>query len=106
MKKYLSTFLLGSTLVLAACGGGDDATDNDSDNADSGDAQAGEQIAKDNCASCHGSDFTGASGPALAGTDLSKDEFADTVKNGKGQMPAFESLSDDEIDDLYDYFQE
>nr|WP_068129853.1 cytochrome c [Nosocomiicoccus ampullae] len=103
MKKFLSTFLLGSTLVLAACGGGGDSADN-SDDSSTDEAHPGEQVAKQNCSSCHGADFTGASGPALAGTSLSEDEFTDIVKNGKGGMPAFGSLSDEEVSDLYDYF--
>ncbi|MFD2829250.1 c-type cytochrome [Corticicoccus populi] len=75
--------------------------------ASSGDADA-EGIARDNCASCHGEDFSGGMGPALAGTSLAEDEFHDIVRNGQGSMPAFseDQLSDDDITALYGFFGE
>ncbi|WP_064091466.1 cytochrome c550 [Rossellomorea aquimaris] len=47
-----------------------------------------ESTYKNNCLSCHGADYGGGAGPALKGTDLSKDEIKETIKNGKGIMPA------------------
>lgn len=81
-------------------GGGEDG------GADSGDVDA-EGIARDNCASCHGQDFSGGMGPALTGTGLSEDEFHDIVLNGQGSMPAFEGQIDDaEITAMYEFFTE
>ncbi|MFD2829471.1 c-type cytochrome [Corticicoccus populi] len=72
--------------------------------ADSGDVDA-EGIARDNCASCHGQDFSGGMGPALAGTGLGEDEFHDIVLNGQGSMPSFDGqLGDEEITALYEFF--
>ena len=80
--------------------GGEDA-------ASSGDFDA-EGYAKQNCASCHGQDYSGAMGPALQGTGLSEDEFHDIVRNGKNAMPAHseDQISDDDMKVLYQYFTE
>lgn len=75
--------------------------------ASSGDVD-GEGIARDNCASCHGQDFSGAMGPALAGTSLAEDEFTSIVRDGQGSMPAFsaEKVADEELTALYQFFSE
>lgn len=75
--------------------------------ASSGDVDA-EGIARDNCASCHGQDFSGAMGPALAGTSLSEEDFTTTVRDGKGSMPAFstDQVADEELTALYQFFSE
>lgn len=80
-------------------GGGEEAS--------SGDVDA-EGIARDNCASCHGQDFSGGMGPALAGMSLSEDEFSEIVRNGQGQMPAFseDQIKDEELSALYTFFSE
>lgn len=86
---------------------GNDESDSDSDEASSSDFDA-EGYAKQNCASCHGQDFSGGMGPAIAGTDLSEDDFHDIVRNGKNAMPAHseDEISDDDMKVLYDYFSE
>lgn len=112
LKKFLMASSLSMVLVLGACGGGGDegtdepATEEDS-SASSGDADA-EGIAQSTCASCHGEDFSGAVGPALAGTSLSEDEFEETVRNGRGQMPAYteDQINNEELSALYTYFSE
>lgn len=73
--------------------------------ASSGDVDA-EGIARDNCASCHGQDFSGAMGPALAGTSLDEDEFTSIVRDGQGSMPAFssEQVADEELTALHAFF--
>lgn len=78
-------------------GGGEEAS--------SGDVDA-EGIARDNCASCHGQDFSGGMGPALAGTSLAEDEFNTIVREGQGSMPAFTSdqIADEELTALYEFF--
>ncbi|SDL03010.1 c-type cytochrome [Lacicoccus qingdaonensis] len=75
--------------------------------ASSGDVDA-EGIAQNSCASCHGEDFSGGMGPALAGTSLGEDEFTDIVRNGQGSMPSFseDEVSDEELTAMYDMFSE
>lgn len=95
MKKKLLALLFGTSLILAACGGGgDDATDTSS----GGDTAAGEKIAKQTCAACHGGDLTGAIGPDLTkvGSKYSEDEIKNIIKKGRGDMPP-QSLSDEDI---------
>ncbi|QQD85501.1 MULTISPECIES: cytochrome c [Jeotgalicoccus] len=80
-------------------GGGEEAS--------SGDVDA-EGIARDNCASCHGQDFSGGMGPALAGTSLDEETFTTTVRDGRGSMPAFsaDQIADEELTALYQFFSE
>ncbi|AKG73986.1 c-type cytochrome [Salinicoccus halodurans] len=72
--------------------------------ASSGDFDA-EGFARDNCASCHGQDFSGGMGPALAGTSLDEATFTETVRNGKGSMPAFsqDQIADEDLTALYEF---
>lgn len=98
MKKWLLTIVFGAALVLGACGG-DDA---DKDDGDSGDdnteVSAGEEAYKDSCASCHGGNLEGVSGPSLetAGADHSADDIEDIIENGTGGMPPQSNVSDDD----------
>jgi cytochrome c551 len=97
LKKKLLTLLLGTSLVmgLAACGGGsstdksgtDTSKSSTQDTAQGGDANA---IFQQHCSSCHGADLKGNVGPNLTkiGSQLSKDQILDIIKNGKqGGMP-------------------
>src|SRR5690625_3229449 len=91
MKKWLMVVLLGSIIVLGACGGGGDS-DNDNETGDGGntdDVAAAEEIYKKNCSSCHGADLAGGAGPELdkIGSEMSADEILDVIENGKGSMP-------------------
>ncbi|SOC39239.1 c-type cytochrome [Salinicoccus kekensis] len=118
-KKYLMAGGLSLVLVLGACGGGEEGaeeseepateeeTTEEDSGASSGDVDA-EGIAQATCASCHGEDFSGAVGPALAGTDLSEEEFTEIVRNGEGSMPAYseDHINDEELSALYTYFSE
>ena len=112
LKKFLMASGLSMVLVLGACGNGEEesseepATEEDS-SASSSDVDA-EGIAQSSCASCHGSDFSGGVGPALAGMSLSEDEFSEIVRNGQGQMPAFneDQINDEELTALHTYFSE
>lgn len=85
-------------------GGGEEGSE---EGASSGDVDA-EGIAQNSCASCHGEDFSGGMGPALAGTSLGEDEFTDIVRNGQGSMPAFDEsqVSGEELTALYEFFSE
>ncbi|GIN20016.1 MAG TPA: cytochrome c [Bacillus bacterium] len=48
-----------------------------------------EEYAQGTCISCHGENLEGSGSiPSLHGTGLSKDEIADILTNGKGNMPA------------------
>ncbi|WP_307256893.1 cytochrome c551 [Oikeobacillus pervagus] len=113
MKKKLLALLLGSSLALGACGGGEDATDdtkkepannnetNTTETADAGDAQ---KIYDNKCLSCHGENLKGQVGPALdkIGSTLSKDEILNVLENGKGAMPA-NVVEGDEADQIAEW---
>jgi cytochrome c550 len=60
-------------------------------------------VAQGKCISCHGGDLAGLGNfPSLVGTELSKEEIADIILNGKGTMPG--NLVDEEnIDEMADY---
>lgn len=95
MKKWLMTVVFGSMLVLGACGGGGDngASNNAANGNNSGnsvDASEAEEVYKENCASCHGEDLSGGSGPDLTsvGADMSEDEIATKIEEGGDGMPA------------------
>jgi|GEM_PF-465996 len=77
-------------------GGGEEASTGDFD---------AEGFARDNCASCHGQDFSGGMGPALAGTSLDEGEFTDVVRNGRGSMPSFsqDQIADEDLTALYEF---
>lgn len=105
LKKYLMAGGLSLVLVLGACGG--DTEEESDEGASTGDVDA-EGVAQSSCASCHGEDFSGGMGPALAGTSLSEDEFTDIVRNGQASMPAFSEsqVSDEELTAMYDMWSE
>ncbi len=70
--------------------------------ASGGDAAAGEKIYAAQCAGCHGADGEGGFGPALAGAAIVKDaaKFDEVVKKGRGSMPPYATLSDDDLANL------
>ncbi|CAM3978771.1 cytochrome c551 [Mesobacillus zeae] len=82
MKKKLAAMLMGATLVMAACGGGDEAGDSKS----AGDP---EKLFSQKCSSCHGGNLEGGAGPKLEkiGAKMSQEDIENTIKNGKGSMP-------------------
>lgn len=98
MKKKLLALLFGTSLVLAACGGGGDKEDADAAKNDTGSkdttetASAGdaEKVYGQYCAACHNADLSGGVGPELktVGSRLSKDEIATVLKDGRNAMPA------------------
>lgn len=93
MKKKLLALLMGTSLVLAACGGGDDAKETDKGTKTGGEttASAGdaEKLYNQKCSSCHGGNLEGGVGPALekAGSKLSKEDIENIIANGQGAMP-------------------
>ncbi|KXG09027.1 Cytochrome c-551 [Anoxybacillus sp. P3H1B] len=89
MKKKLTVLLLGMSFMLAACGGGNEATDNKDTKNQGSTASAAEEIFKQNCASCHGANLEGAVGPNLqkVGSKYSQDEIKQIIEKGRGGMP-------------------
>ena len=52
----------------------------------------------DNCARCHGSFGEGKGrNPSLRGVNMSHEQIAQRIRTGKGKMPAFKNLSDEQI---------
>jgi mono/diheme cytochrome c family protein len=71
-------------------------------------AQQGEgaQIFRTSCASCHGIDGRGATGPSLRGVAdrLTLDQHRQVVEGGRNQMPPFANvLTEAEIDAVIDF---
>ncbi|WP_050616451.1 cytochrome c551 [Bacillus testis] len=87
MNKKLIALFLGTSLVLAACGGGDKSSENGADDGKSYvDDSAGAKIYKQNCINCHGDNLQGVSGPNLqeVGAKQSKDDIEKIILEGKG----------------------
>lgn len=65
-----------------------------------GDATAGETLFADNCASCHGADATGGTGPDLVAEGFDEDGV-NIILDGEEDMPSFSAdLSDQDIADI------
>jgi len=97
MNKKLLALIFGAGLMLAACGGGDDNADTDTDKStDSGTTTEtasvdAEKIVSAKCISCHGQNLEGQGNfPALndVGSRLSQDEILSVIEKGQGAMPA------------------
>ena len=108
-------------LVMCACGDKSTDTATNTDTATSTDdtattaivepstdpGQSPEELGKElydaKCASCHGADGKGGSGPNILNASESK--FYRVIQNGDGPMPAFPELSDTDIDNIIAYVQ-
>jgi cytochrome c551 len=94
MKKKLVALLMGTTVVLslAACGGGDKATDTPA-------AGDGEKLYGQKCAACHGQNLEGLTGLPLnkIGAKLSKDQIEKVILEGQNNnaMPKGMLTGDD-----------
>lgn len=129
MKKALLALLLGSALVLGACGttNKEKTTTNETTTKETKNNTANntttteekttettkvdaEAVAKQKCISCHGNDLSGAVGPNLTkvGSTLSESQIKDILKNGKGSMPnqSGTGLSDDELNAVAKWLSE
>lgn len=113
--RFLTAGLLalGLTTTLA-CGDkdGDDSGGPTGGNYDdilalTGDATAGATVFSDNCATCHGADGTGDSGPSLVAAvpGYSDEELLGIMLEGKGSMAAI-ALADQEAADVLAYLTE
>ncbi len=70
------------------------------------DMSAGKIVFEEHCMSCHGSKLEGAGNyPGLIGVKMKVDEYAvsQLLKSGRGMMPAFSFLSDDQVASVTDY---
>ncbi|WP_051239753.1 cytochrome c551 [Pontibacillus halophilus] len=91
MKLFASLF--GAVLLLSACGGGgnEDAAPAEESEQEVKEysATGAEEVFQANCASCHGQQLGGGSGPGLTqvGTKYSEEEILSIIQNGKGIMP-------------------
>lgn len=89
--------MLFVSLLLAGCAPSSQVTDI---LALDGDATAGEALFADNCASCHGADATGGSGPDLTGEEMDE-EAVGVILDGEEDMPSFvDTLADQDIADI------
>src|SRR5688572_16385144 len=66
---------------------------------------SGQSIYMSTCMACHGADRRGGVGPELRTLKNKLDikEFQQVVNNGKGEMPAFASMKEEEVKNLYNY---
>lgn len=103
MKKPFMALLLGTSLALAACGGGTDTTEEEpagtpvdapeESTTGEGSEQSSvdvQQVIQQNCTSCHGQDLAGQGNfPALndVGSRLSEEEIRTVIDEGQNGMP-------------------
>lgn len=97
MRRAVLTLLMLTALSGCSLGG-------------PGEEASGEEIYAELCARCHGVDLGGGVGPALgSGTNsaVETDEYLEfTIVNGRGRMPSFPSLDEQQVDRLVAYLRE
>lgn len=86
MKIKLLGLILGTSVILGACGGADEPKEESTGETSGGEA---EQIVQGNCIGCHGENLEGSAGPKLTevGSKYDKDEIKNIIINGQGGMP-------------------
>lgn len=100
--KYAGMLSLTATLIVSACLFSSPAR---------ADVAAAEATFKAKCAGCHGADGKGKEMMKtrdLASADVQKQSDADLttiITKGKGKMPAYGSLSPDQVKDLVAYIR-
>jgi mono/diheme cytochrome c family protein len=116
--RFFAVSLLVAVMALsmAACSSDDGSDGGDSGTATragkvaalTGDQTAGKTTYEAQCGGCHKADGTGNNGPnIISGTKaaLSVTAVATAIIDGKGSMPAFNTLSDQEIANTVAYVQ-
>jgi len=85
MEKKILALLMGTSLVLAACGGNEEGSET-TDTAGAGDAA---KLYENKCSACHGGDLVSGSAPDLdkIGSRLSQEDIEKVILEGKGPMP-------------------
>jgi mono/diheme cytochrome c family protein len=87
MKRKVAGILAGILLLmgLAACGN----SSNNSNQSSSSKTMDPQKIVNQTCDTCHGDNLKGAYGPNIShiGKELDKDQIANIINHGKGQMP-------------------
>jgi mono/diheme cytochrome c family protein len=107
MKHVMKIALLALAMTACSSGTGGDERAAAID-ALTGDAAAGATLFGARCASCHAADGSGGTGPDLqpgaaeirGGSEEENSEYINILLSGKGGMPSFASLSDQELADL------
>jgi cytochrome c6 len=100
--KQLGTLTLVGTLLAGTCLLSAPAK---------ADTAAGETMFKAKCAACHGADGKGKEAMKttdMAAADVQKMSDADlsgVISNGKGKMPAYKTLTPDQVKDLVSYIR-
>jgi cytochrome c6 len=100
--KQLGTLTLVGTLFAGACLLSAPAK---------ADTAAGETTFKAKCAGCHGADGKGKE--AMKTTDMAADDvqkmsdadLSGIISNGKGKMPAYKTMTPDQVKDLVSYIR-
>ena len=100
--KQLGTLTLVGTLFAGACLLSAPAK---------ADTAAGEATFKAKCAGCHGADGKGKE--AMKTTDMAADDvqkmsdadLSGVISNGKGKMPAYKTMTPDQVKDLVSYIR-
>ncbi|GGP06926.1 c-type cytochrome [Oceanobacillus neutriphilus] len=102
MKKGITVLFLSMLIVLGACGNADDIRNADED------LEAGEQVYRNNCASCHGADLSGNAGPSLVdvGSKYSQEQIADIVQEGIGGMQPQQHVEGEDLEELTSWLSE
>ncbi|MEO8735268.1 MAG: PQQ-binding-like beta-propeller repeat protein [Edaphobacter sp.] len=70
-----------------------------------GESATGKTLFQTNCQACHGENRQGGVGPSLVNVEsmLNLDDFKRVIASGKGEMPAFASLDDVNVQALWAY---
>ncbi|CAD2079090.1 cytochrome c-551 [Jeotgalicoccus coquinae] len=110
MKKMLLTAGFSFVLLLGACGGNEEDTE---EAAVTGDGQAtvedGERVYRaTSCFSCHGADLEGASGPNLqeVGSRLDADQIRTVIVEGTDVMPGGMVEDPEDLDALVEWLSD
>ncbi|MBU9712076.1 c-type cytochrome [Evansella tamaricis] len=99
---------IGLITILSFVGlyqGGDVAQENGEEQFETS-YELGEHVYIGNCSGCHGGDLGGVgSNPALNALEgnYSEDEIATIITEGRGAMPAFGRLSNEEVDAVIEF---